>query len=79
MVQKDNTTDDAVFQERRDDAMEKNCITVTEMGERMGISRSMAYTLANSQGFYPAFRLGKRVLVSITALEKWLDEQTKLS
>lgn len=56
--------------------MEKICITVSEMGKRLGVSRAMAYNLINTQGFYPAFRIGKRVLVRVEALEKWLDEQT---
>lgn len=46
------------------------------MGKRLGVSRAMAYDLINTQGFYPAFRIGKRVLVRVDALEKWLDEQT---
>lgn len=57
--------------------MENTCITITELGKRLTISRSAAYNLANSEGFYPAFRIGKRVLVRVSALEKWLDEQTR--
>lgn len=56
--------------------MENICITVQEMGKRLGVSRAMAYNLVNAQGFYPAFRIGKRVLVRLDSLEKWLDEQT---
>ena len=56
--------------------MENICITVPEMGKRLGVSRAMAYNLVNAQGFYPAFRIGKRVLVRVDALQKWLDEQT---
>lgn len=56
--------------------MENICITVPELGKRLGVSRAMAYNLVNAQGFYPAFRIGKRVLVRLDSLEKWLDEQT---
>ena len=56
--------------------MENYCITVPEMSKRLGVSRAMAYNLINSKNFYPAFRIGKRVLVRVDALEKWLDEQT---
>lgn len=56
--------------------MNDMCISVVEMGRRMGISRSAAYNLANQQGFYPAFRIGKRVLIRIAALQKWVDEQS---
>lgn len=56
--------------------MNEICITIPEMGKRLHISRSAAYNLANATDFYPAFRIGKRVLVRVDALEKWLDEQT---
>lgn len=58
--------------------MENICITVPEMGKRLAISRAMAYNLINAKDFYPAFRIGKRVLVRVDALEKWLDEQTNI-
>ena len=59
--------------------MNELCITVPEMGKRLGVSRAMAYNLVNAHGFYPAFRIGRRVLIRVAALEKWLDEQTNLS
>ena len=51
------------------------CITVHEMSKRLHISRSAAYQLASAASFYPAFRLGKRVLIRVAELEKWLAEQ----
>lgn len=57
--------------------MDNACITVPEMARTLHISRAAAYNLANSAGFYPAFRLGKRVLISATALTRWLEEQTR--
>lgn len=56
--------------------MENICITVPEMGKRLGASYTMACNLTNAAGFYPAFRIGKRVPVRVDAREKWLDEQT---
>ena len=56
--------------------MNEYCITIPEMGKRLHLSRSAANNLANAQGFYPAFRIGKRVLVRVEALQRWLDEQT---
>lgn len=54
--------------------MENCCITVSEMGKRLGVSRAMAYNLVNAKGFYPAFRIGKRVLVRVEALESgWMN------
>lgn len=56
--------------------MEGSCIRVNELARRLSISRSAAYELANSDGFYPAFHIGKSLLVNVTALEKWLSEKT---
>lgn len=55
--------------------MSELCITVHEMSKRLHISRSAAYQLASAASFYPAFRLGKRVLIRVAELEKWLAEQ----
>lgn len=55
---------------------DKYCISVGEMGRRLGVSRATAYSLVSSKDFYPAFRLGQRILIRVDALEKWLAEQT---
>ncbi len=52
------------------------CISVVEMGRRMGLSRSLAYNMVKMEGFYPAFRVGKRILIQVAALEKWISEQS---
>lgn len=57
--------------------MEQTCIRINELAKRMSISRSAAYGLAHSSGFYPAFRIGKTLLVNVASLEKWLEEQTR--
>lgn len=46
-------------------------ITITEAAQRLGISKSHAYELAAS-GDLPALRLGRRVLVPLSALERLL-------
>lgn len=53
-----------------------SCISVSELGKRLGISRAMAYNLVNSADFYPAFRIGNRILVRVEAFNKWLEDQT---
>ena len=50
------------------------CITVEEMGKRLSISRVSAYALAHSQGF-PTVTLGRRLLIPLAGLEKWLETQ----
>lgn len=52
------------------------CFDVRELQNRLGISRSAAYALATSSTFFPAFRVGKRVLISEDAFGIWLDRQT---
>ena len=58
--------------------MNEMCISVSEMGKRMNISRAAAYALIHAEGFYPAIRFGGRVLVRVSALERWLSEQPKM-
>ena len=56
--------------------MEQNvsyCMTVEEMGKQLGVSRVLAYQLANSEGF-PAVRIGRRVVIPVAAFDKWLTE-----
>ena len=55
---------------------ERVALSVPEAAARLGISRAAAYNLVNSEGFYPAFRIGTRILVSVCQLDKWVVEQT---
>ncbi len=55
----------------------KLCISVEEMGKRLGIGRVSAYDLAHSEGF-PVFRVGasrRKLLVSVRGLEEWVARQ----
>lgn len=51
-------------------------IDVSEMGKQLGISRKIAYELVNSRGFYPAFRIGRKILVNVELLKQWMREQS---
>lgn len=51
------------------------CMTVEEMGKQLGVSRVLAYQLANSEGF-PAVRIGRRLVIPVAAFDKWLTEHT---
>ena len=55
---------------------EELCITVEEMGRRIGVGRVGAYALAASEGF-PALRIGKRILIPTDALKRWLEERAQ--
>ena len=50
---------------------ERRTYSVVKAGRILGISRAAAYQYARS-GQLPTIRLGKRLLVPITALEKML-------
>lgn len=55
------------------DVKEKRCMTVQELSEELGICKDRAYQLANSDGF-PAVRIGRRLVIPVSAFEKWLTE-----
>ena len=51
-------------------------LSAPELAECLGISRAGAYNLMQANGF-PSFRIGKRVMVTKAAFEKWLEEQQR--
>ena len=53
-------------------------ITVDELAKELNISRSTAYCLVRRKDFYPAFRIGHRLVISRQALIRWIDEQTEV-
>lgn len=55
----------------------KLTLTVEELAKQLNISRGTAYSLVRRQDFYPAFRIGNRVLISTSALAGWIREQTE--
>ena len=50
--------------------------SVPEMAKVLGISDFKAYQLVKTQGF-PTIKIGKRLLVSVSGLESWVEEQAK--
>ena len=58
----------------RYDTIDKRlCVTVPEAAKMLGISRNFCYQLVR-EGKLPSIRFGKRILISIAALEKMLEE-----
>lgn len=55
----------------------KLTITVEELAQQLNVSRATAYSLAQRKDFYPAIRIGHRIVVSVQALTRWLNEQTE--
>lgn len=48
-------------------------VTVEEAGHMLGIGRNLAYEMANS-GRLPVLRFGRRLVVSLPALERMLEK-----
>lgn len=57
--------------------LEKLSISFAEGSKVTGLSVEYLYDLAKSPDFYPAFRVGKRILLNVELLKKWIDEQSK--
>ena len=57
----------------------KLTITVEELAQQLNVSRATAYNLARRKDFYPAFRIGHRLIISRQALSRWLNDQTEIS
>lgn len=57
--------------------LEQLSISVKKLSEVLGISKPIAYKLANSKGF-PILQIGRRKVVPIKKLEKWLEENTNI-
>lgn len=47
-------------------------ISVAEAGRRIGCSRYTLYRLIATDRFYPAVRLGERIMVSVDLLDQFL-------
>ncbi len=54
--------------------MGKLVMSVKELQEALCVSRRFAYELTKQEGF-PAFKIGKRVLIDRAGLERWMKEQ----
>ncbi|HEX6554945.1 MAG TPA: helix-turn-helix domain-containing protein [Ktedonobacteraceae bacterium] len=53
-------------------------LRVPEVAKALGLGRTKVYELI-ATGELPVIRLGRAVRVSVTALQKWVDERDKQS
>lgn len=51
----------------------KRTLTVSELQTVLGVGRSTAYELCNSDGF-PSFRIGKKILINAEKLKEWIEK-----
>lgn len=55
---------------------EKLTLSIPEAAKLIGISDPHMRQLARTEGF-PAFNVGKRILISVKGLEAWVEEQAR--
>jgi excisionase family DNA binding protein len=55
-------------------SVQKNTYSASDISEYLGLSLVGAYNLMHAKDF-PSFRIGRRVLVTKQAFDKWLEEK----
>ena len=50
-------------------------MSVDELSKELGLSRIYCYELVRRPDFYPAFKVGRRILINVNRLEQWMNEQ----
>ena len=56
--------------------LEKAAISVDEMSEQLGITRSQAYEIVKQKDF-PCIRIGRRIIIQTVTFKEWLVESSK--
>ena len=56
--------------------MGKLTLSVSEAADTLGVSRSRMNQIVKIKGF-PTVQVGKRMLVSVKGLERWVEEQAE--
>lgn len=56
--------------------MSKLTLSVPEAAKIVGVSSAKMYQLVKIEGF-PTVQIGKRILVSVKGLERWIEEQAQ--
>ena len=56
--------------------IEKAAISIDEMSEQLGITRSQAYEIVKRKDF-PCIRIGRRIIIPTVTFKEWLVESSK--
>ncbi len=51
-------------------------LTIKQFMEYQNIGRTKAYELVHNPEFYPAFRIGRKILINLEKLRKWNFDQS---
>ena len=52
-------------------------VSAPEAARLLGVSKPTLYQLMNNSGF-PAFKVGKRTLISVEGLREWINKQVEV-
>jgi hypothetical protein len=55
---------------------EKANLTIRQFMEYQSIGKTKAYQLAHDPDFYPAFKIGGKILINLDKLKKWNFDQS---
>ena len=50
-------------------------LTIKQFMDYQNIGRTKAYELVHDSTFYPAFRIGRKILINREKLSRWNEEQ----
>ena len=53
------------------------CISVSRMAAELGVGITTAYRIIKDSTFYPAKRIGNRIVIDFRQLQSWISEQGK--
>ncbi len=59
---------------QKEAATQRLLLRIPEVAEALGLGRTKVYELI-AAGALPTIRVGRAVRVSVTALQKWIEEQ----
>jgi len=58
------------------EAQKRACMTVSDVATELGVSKPVAYAIANRSDF-PAIRFGRRLIVPRDSFGRWLEEAAR--
>jgi excisionase family DNA binding protein len=62
------------MEHQKEAATQRLLLRIPEVAEALGLGRTKVYELI-ADGVLPTIRVGRAVRVSVTALQKWVEEQ----
>lgn len=67
-----------IVEKQNEPSLQPLLLTVPQVAKRLGLSRAMIYVLINREGL-PVIRLGRAVRISVTSLQKWIEQHEQSS